>query len=639
MRGSGASPDAERKFRAWLAQHLTEDTLIVRTKCGGLHVWLWLPKGVAVPNISGINGMSVEVFGDDTHSVPLPGTLVGKHGAEYRCETNARVATAPKALLDALGAVPADQLRKNTAVTTAATKGSHGEGERQGAPGIAVWPSRGGRKHGKEKKRTQGETFRDILDTHVSEFWHTPDSEPFASIERDGHHEHLRIRSEDFREYIGYRFFKQEGRAPSAQALADALGVARGIAKYEGEEYPAHVRVAAEGEDIYLDLGSDDWSTIRVSPGDWVEVSDPPVRFWRPKGMKPLPVPSHEGDFFLLRRFINAGSEDDFLLMVAWVVASFRPGYPVCVLVLEGRAGSAKTSAAKYLRSCNDPNKAMVRSAPREEDHLLIAALHGLVVSLENISVMPNWLSDAICRLVTQGGLSKRTLYFDLEETIIEVQRPVLINGISADFITRDDLLQRSMIIELPPIAKTDRILERDLDPQFAEALPRIVGGLLDLLAGALDYMGAEHLDEYERMADFEDFLVALEPAMRDIGVDMPHRRLVNAFSDNVRSAAQRFLDVSPLAQALTEYCLDPAREFPMSKTASEWLNDLEEHCSQKLIKSKRWPGSARSFSTELRRLEETIVEVGLSVTRTRVSSRRVIVIDRREGAANENAT
>ena len=47
-------------------------------------------------------------------------------------------------------------------------------------------------------------------------------------------------------------------------------------------------------------------------------------------------------------------------------------------------------------------------------------------VALDNLSTLSPWLSDAICRLSTDGGHSARTLYTDLEEISLAVKRPVI---------------------------------------------------------------------------------------------------------------------------------------------------------------------------------------------------------------------
>jgi hypothetical protein len=69
----------------------------------------------------------------------------------------------------------------------------------------------------------------------------------------------------------------------------------------------------------------------------------------------------------------------------------------------------------------------------------MIAANNSHVLAFDNVSGLPGWLSDALCRLASGGSLSVRQLYTDDEEVLFQAARPVVINGIE-DVINRPDL-------------------------------------------------------------------------------------------------------------------------------------------------------------------------------------------------------
>lgn len=123
------------------------------------------------------------------------------------------------------------------------------------------------------------------------EFFHTADDVAYARIERDGHHEVWPLGSKSLRAWLSRRFHQAHDRAPGGQALRDALDVLMGRALFEGSECPVYVRVASHGDDIYLDLGDPLWQAVRITAAGWEIVADPPVRFRRPKGLLPLPMP------------------------------------------------------------------------------------------------------------------------------------------------------------------------------------------------------------------------------------------------------------------------------------------------------------------------------------------------------------
>jgi hypothetical protein len=119
--------------------------------------------------------------------------------------------------------------------------------------------------------------------------------------------------------------------------------------------------------------------------------------------MEALPIPTRGGSLDELRPFVNVADEADWKLIVSWVVQALRPRGPYPVLVLHGEQGSAKSTTARVLRALVDPRTPAVRSMPRSDHDLMIAAQNAWLLALDNISHLPQWLSDALCRLATGG--------------------------------------------------------------------------------------------------------------------------------------------------------------------------------------------------------------------------------------------
>jgi hypothetical protein len=71
--------------------------------------------------------------------------------------------------------------------------------------------------------------------------------------------------------------------------------------------------------------------------------------------------------------------------------------------------------SSKLLKALIDPNAASVRSLSREERELMIAANSGYLLAFDNLSNLPVWLSDALCRLASGGSFAVRRLYSDDE--------------------------------------------------------------------------------------------------------------------------------------------------------------------------------------------------------------------------------
>ena len=140
----------------------------------------------------------------------------------------------------------------------------------------------------------------------------------------------------------------------------------------------------------------------------------------------------------------------------------------------------------------------------------MIAAHNGHLLAFDNLSGLPAWLSDALCRLASGGSFAVRQLYTDDEEVLFKAARPTLLNGIE-DIIGRSDLADRAILLTLGPIGEEQRRSETELWREFELARPAILGALLDAAAHGLRAVGSVHLGRLPRMADFALWATACE--------------------------------------------------------------------------------------------------------------------------------
>jgi hypothetical protein len=103
----------------------------------------------------------------------------------------------------------------------------------------------------------------------------------------------------------------------------------------------------------------------------------------------------------------------------------------------------------------------------------------------DNLSNVPHWLSDALCRLSTGGGFGTRTLFENDEETIFTAKRPIILNGIG-NIVSRSDLLDRALLVKLEAILKANRKTERQFWAEFETEKASIFSALLSGVSCAL---------------------------------------------------------------------------------------------------------------------------------------------------------
>jgi hypothetical protein len=287
----------------------------------------------------------------------------------------------------------------------------------------------------------------------TAELFHAPDGAGFADLDINGHRETWPIRNKGFRRWLARRFFEETGGAPSSEGLHPALNVIEAKAHFDGPERLVHIRVGGLDGRLYLDLGDKTWRAVEIDATGWRVTDNPPVRFRRASGVKPMPIPVRGGSVAALRSFLNVQTDADFVLVVAWALACLRNRGPYPVIVLSGEQGSAKSTFSAILRALLDPNTAPLRASPREDRDLFIAASNGHVLAFDNVSGLPAWISDTLCRLATGGGFAVRQLYSDQDEVLFDAARPVILNGIE-DIVTRPDLADRSVFLTLEPIPR-----------------------------------------------------------------------------------------------------------------------------------------------------------------------------------------
>jgi hypothetical protein len=356
------------------------------------------------------------------------------------------------------------------------------------------------------------------------------------------------LETDAFKSWLAERCFRLRGKFAGDQAMRQAIQVWKGEARFGSSCKEVNVRVAGESQTIEIDLCDEQRHTVFVSQHGWSCKSVRSVyTFYRPPGLLALPEPVKGGSLNELWQLVNVPVVDRPLI-AGWLLMCFRPRGPYPLLAIRGEQGSAKSCLARVLRSLVDPHKAPLPGPPRNEEDLVIRAMNGLVVAVENVSFVSRETADWYCRLLTGSGLSKRKLYSNFEEAVANVCRPMLWTAIK-DLTKAPDLCDRSVSVALPPIERAARRREDELFACLEEARPRILGALLDGVVAALAEAPESCAKGFERLADFEAWARA---GMKALGFDP------DAFSaryqENRHRTATASLDASLTAAAIESF-------------------------------------------------------------------------------------
>lgn len=439
-----------------------------------------------------------------------------------------------------------------------------------------------------------------------AELWHTPDGDAFATITVGNHRENWPVKSKAFRQWAQRLFYRATGKACNSQALQDALGVVEGMAIFDGAEHQTYVRVAQHEGSVYIDLANEHWQAIEIGRDGARSVSAVPVKFRRAKAMLPLPMPAKGGKVSDLREFINV-ADSDWPLVTGWLVSAMYPRGPFPVLCFSAEQGSGKSTASRVLRSLVDPNTAGLRCEPRDPRDLMIAANNGWVVAFDNLSHVPIWLSDALCRLSTGGGFSTRKLWENDEEQIFDATRPSILNGIE-EIAVRSDLIDRSIIVSLPSIPENRRRPEAEFWATFEAARPAIFGALLMAVSAAIRNLPTTKLECLPRMADFALLAAAAEPKL-----GLQPGEFLAAYQGNREDANGLAIEACPVSRHL----LDFATTEPWEGTAAELLAELDHLAGfddRGRFRPKGWPSGPRPLAGILKRLAPNLRRAGIDL-------------------------
>lgn len=448
--------------------------------------------------------------------------------------------------------------------------------------------------------------------------FHDNEHRAYALVRENSIARTLPVRSREYGLLLARRYYRATNSGLPSAAKTEAIATLEGLALFEGPQEEVFVRIGEHEGRVILDLCDAQWRVVSIGPTGWEILDKSPIRFRRSRGMLALPAPSRGGTIQDLRRFLNVSADRDFILICAFLLGCFNPFGPYLIMLINGEAGSAKSTLCRLLRALIDPNKAPLRDEPMNNRDLAITANNSWVIGLDNMPFINERLSNALCRLATGGGFATRELYTDSDEMIFDAKRPVMINGIG-EVAERSDLIDRAVRITLPTIPDHERRTERAVWADFEAHRSMILGAFLDAVSAALRNRSQLKRFELPRMADIAEWVVAAEPAC-----PWTPGAFVAALNVHRREADEFVIEASPLASAIRDYV---DQHGGIEGTATALLDLFKSGRDEKTLKHPNWPKSAPAFGTRLREIAPNLRRLGIEVEFGRNGERRVIAI------------
>ncbi|MFH1675959.1 MAG: hypothetical protein ABIC40_02955 [bacterium] len=480
--------------------------------------------------------------------------------------------------------------------------------------------SSNGEKTGKKKKgaeHSSEELLRRVI-KHKIVLFHDQRGQPYARIHEASGYRTLSVKSEEFSKWLSMIAWKEMTWSPGRESLNSARRILESMACHDGPEYKLHVRVALHEETIWIDL--DGSRAVKIMPGRWEIVADPPILFRSFSHQKPLPEPVSGSDPLQILNHINLRTESEKKLFMAWLVVSFVPNIPIPVLILCGPSYSGKSTILSLVRRLMDPCTPEYQGRlSKLKDFTQIASQYRLLI-FDNESKITVSQSDLLCGSVTGQGDAKRVLYTDEDTLVMEYRNVIGVSGVRL-VVTQPDLMSRSLLFELEQLPNTDMHRESAFWKEFDATSGEILGGVFDVLAGAMAIEKLVKLSWTSRLSDFTHWAVAVA---RTLGWN--EEEFILHFKSNVNRQHEAILDSDPLARVIINW-IEKRGEW--EGTMSDLLTELNAEARQLGIdpSANRWPKTPQLLSGSLSYLTPCLEHAGVSIGHIRKTSGRIVTI------------
>jgi hypothetical protein len=399
---------------------------------------------------------------------------------------------------------------------------------------------------------------------------------------------------------------RRTGQVASTSALGNCINVLEGEAS-ELDPQPVHLRMGRYDGAIVVDMGTETGQCILITAQGWSIQAASPVIFRRSELTHPLVEPVRGGSLDGLRALVNL-TEADYRLAIGWVVAAFFTDMPHPILLVQGEQGTAKSNLIRSLLALIDPQPAADRETPADKREWAIFARASWAFSFDNVTEIPDWLSNSLCKGVTGDAVLQRVLHSDEDITVFAFQRVIAMTTIAIKHDLAGDLVDRMLLVE-PEVLDT-RLTEEEVRNARDAALPDALGAVLDLVAGVLQTLPGLVVDQAPRMADFARILAALDTVT---GWDT-----LGTYRAKVEAMGMALIEGNVLAQCLYRLAtqpspggLDPA---PWEGSAAELITLLREVGKKAGLAVAGLPEEPRTVGRLVREVAPSLRKVGVDV-------------------------
>lgn len=307
------------------------------------------------------------------------------------------------------------------------------------------------------------------------------------------------------------------------------------------------VRIAGNlSEGIEYDLQNDEQLTVKITAEGW-DLSPKKQRFVVPKIALPqvMPIETTKSPLELLKPFVNVEG-DMYVLFVVWLIQAFSLGTHYAQWISASK-GCGKTTLCRVIKRLLDPCSFDVTPIPDKKDDLHVLLYNSFLCCFDNLSGnISTDISNVFCGAITGTAIAKRSLYTDVDLKMATLHNTIVLNGVDIS-VTRDDFLERMLLIKLRKISSAERRTDAKIWGDFTKLLPEILGSIFNTLSSAMNEIKIIQENNITRIGDAFVEMLAIAQAL---GISQEKFRQI--FDDN-KEALKRACSMPPLVEAVKE--------------------------------------------------------------------------------------
>ena len=426
------------------------------------------------------------------------------------------------------------------------------------------------------------------------------------------------IQGSKFKDFINKKFFETFDSFLPKGDLTEIIDNCDNYARLFGKVKPVFRRIGRTPDAIYIDLGTPGFDVIEITGEAVQEIKNPPVKFIRSKIQRPIEgakIDATPEDLNLLKKYVKFKTENDFTLFVAWLMSCLNTngGYPPLFLI--GEQGSAKSTVSTFIKNLLDESTVPLRNLSTGMRNLMIAASNDFILCYDNLSKITDKQSDNLCKLATGAGFTTRKLYTTNEEIQLLCKNPIVINSVAMS-PTRQDLADRSIIVELAFIPPEERKTSKEIWESWNQDRPAILGALCQGVSAALRNFDQVSTENLPRMADFAKWVIAGED-----GLPWENGTFLKTMQNMRTTLVEESIDADSTALAVLKFMKDRNN---WKGTATSLLADLTMCIEPDKKKYPQFPKLPNHLSRNLKRISAFLREKDILFEKSHSGTRSI---------------